>query len=267
MRYVLCILLVAGLLGCGDSGKVASVDGRRVSGKEFDAYLKLKHTDTKDEKQRNALLEQYLQRESLAAAIEKTDLLDKGQIQAEVNEFRKEVLISRYFDRFMKEQLSEEALEKYYKAHPEEFTEKQVHAAHILIRTHSMMSKEQRQAMLSRINEILAQIKNGKTFAEMAEKNSQDKATAARGGDLGWIRQEAMGRQFSDAAFKLPAGEISEPVETPFGYHLITVLEPPRSVQKPLAAVAGRIRHKLKTESRAKEMERLLSSVKVKINK
>jgi peptidyl-prolyl cis-trans isomerase C len=266
MRYFLCILLVSGLLACGDGGKLASVDGRKVSGKEFDAYLKLKHIDAKDEKRRKALLEQYLQREALAEAIEKTDLLDKAQVAAEVNEFRKEVLISRYFDRFMKEQLSDEAVEKYYKAHLEEFTEKQVHAAHILIRTHSMMSEEQRQAMLARVNEIRVQIKDGKTFAEMAEKNSQDKATAAMGGDLGWIRQEAMGRQFSDAAFKLPAGEISEPVETPFGYHLITVLEPPRSVQKPLSAVAGRIRHTLKTESRERELERLLASVKVRNN-
>jgi peptidyl-prolyl cis-trans isomerase C len=203
---------------------------------------------------------QYLQREALAAAIEKTDLLDKAQVKAEVNEFRKEVLISRYFDRFLKEQLSDEAVEKYYKAHPEEFSEKQVHAAHILIRTHSMTSEEQRQAMLARTKEIREQIKNGKGFAEMAEKNSQDKATAAKGGDLGWIKQEVMGRQFSDAAFKLSAGEISEP----FGYHLITVLEPPRSVQKPLAAVAGQIRHKLKTGAKAKELERLLAGVKVK---
>jgi peptidyl-prolyl cis-trans isomerase C len=75
-----------------------------------------------------------------------------------------------------------------------------------------------------------------------------------------------MGRQFSDAAFKLQAGEISEPVETPFGYHLITVLEPLRTVQKPLSAVAGRIRHKLKADTRGKELERLLASVKVKNN-
>jgi hypothetical protein len=44
MRYVLCILLVAGLIGCGDGGKLASVDGRKVSGDEFDAYLKLTGT-------------------------------------------------------------------------------------------------------------------------------------------------------------------------------------------------------------------------------
>ncbi len=266
MRYVLCILLVAGLVACSDGGKVASVDGRKVSAAEFDAYLKLKRIDSPNEKRRKALLEQYIQREALAAAIEKSNLLDKQQIEAEVNEFRKEMLISKYFDQFINEQLSDDAVDKYYQAHPEEFSEKQVHAAHLLIRTHSMMSKEQRQSMLERLKEIRQQIIGGKTFAEMAEKNSQDKATASKGGDLGWIKAEAMGHQFSEVAFRLQGGEVSEPVETPFGYHLITVLEPVRSVQKSLPAVAGQIRHKLKTETKAKEMERLLASVKAKIN-
>jgi peptidyl-prolyl cis-trans isomerase C len=264
MRYVLGILLAVSIFGC--SGKVATVDGRSVSPSEFDAYLKLKHVDSKNNKQRKALLEQYLQREALAAAIEKTDSLDKPQVQAEVNEFRKEVLISRYFDRFLKEQLSDEAVGKYYKEHPEEFTEKQVHAANILIRTHAMMSQEQRQAMLDKARQIREQIKSGKSFAEMAEKNSQDKATAAKGGDLGWIKEEAMGRQFSDAAFKLQGGEVSEPVETPLGYHLITVLEPTRTVTKSLAAVAGQIRHKLKSEIKNQELKRLMATVRVKNN-
>jgi len=266
MRYILCVFMIAGLLSCGDGGKVASVDGRKVSTAEFDAYLKLKRIDTKDEKRRQALLEQYMQREALAAAIEKTDLPNKPQIQAEVNEFRKEVLISRYFDRFLKEQLSDEAVGKYYQVHAEEFTEKQVHAAHILIRTHAMITPEQRRAMLAKAKEVREQIRNGQSFAEMAAQHSQDKATAAKGGDMGWIKAEAMGKQFTDAAFKLQGGEVSQPVETPFGYHLITVLEPTRSVAKPLAAVAGQIRHTLKSETKAKELERLLASVKVKID-
>lgn len=265
IQYPLCILLITILLACGDEAKLASVDGRKVSAAEFNTYLKIKHIDTRDQKRHKALLAQYMQREALAAAIAKTDLLDRKHVDAEVNEFRKEVLISRYFDQFLKTRLSDEAVQQYYQDHAGDFSEQQVHAAHILIRTHSMMDRKQRRSMLEKAKKIRDQITNGKPFAEMAQQHSQDKATAAKGGDLGWIRQEAMGKQFSDAAFKLQAGELSEPVETPFGYHLITVLEPPRAVNKPLAAVAGRIRHQLKAELKDKEMERLLAGVKMKI--
>ena len=235
MRYIAVLLLVVGLLGCGDGSRLASVDGRAVSAAEFEAYLKLKRIDTQDESRRKALLKQYMQREALAAAIEKSDLLDRRQIQAEVNEFRKEVLISRYFNEFLKQQLSDEAVRKYYEAHKDDFSEQQIHAAHILIRTHSMMTPEQSQAMQARAVEIRGQILKGLSFVEAAQKYSQDKATAANGGDLGWIKQEAMGRQFTDAAFKLQAGELSEPLATPFGYHLIKVLEPLRTVPESIA--------------------------------
>jgi hypothetical protein len=135
----------------------------------------------------------------------------------------------------------------------------------ISFRKHPMMNDDQRQAMLKKIGKIRDQIKGGKPFADMARESSQDKATAHKGGDLGWIRKGAMGPKFTEAAFGLKSGQVSEPVETAFGYHLITVIEPPRSVKRPFKSVAGAIRNRIKLEATAKETERLLSSVKVKL--
>lgn len=267
MRYLCCILLILGFVGCNDGGKLASVDGRTISADEFDAYLKIKHIDSKDDKRREALFKQYIEREALAVAIEKADLLDKQLVQAEFNEIRRGILINRYFEQYLKTQLSDEAVQKYYEDHSKEFSEDQVHAAHILFRTNSMMTQEQRQGLLGKANEVYDQIKGGQSFAELAGKYSQDKATAANGGDLGWIKKEAMGKQFSDAAFALQAEEVSKPVETSFGYHLIKALEPPRSIQKSFSTVSGLIKHKMKAEVQTKERERLLSSVKTKIGK
>jgi peptidyl-prolyl cis-trans isomerase C len=59
---------------------------------------------------------------------------------------------------------------------------------------------------------------------------------------------------------------VSESVETALGYHLITVLEAPRTIKQPIETVAAQIRHKLKAGAKAKEMARLLASVKVTIN-
>lgn len=266
MRYIMVIILLFSLAGCGSDDKLPVVDGKTISGKEFDAYLAYKRITPKDDRQRQALLKKYVERAALAAAVEKSGLLDRGAVEAELNELRKEIVIGRYFEKFIQAQLSDEAQRKYYNDHSKEFSGDQVHAAHILIRKHPMMSDDQRRAMLKKANAIRDRIKGGKPFADMARENSQDKATAQKGGDLGWIRKGAMGGKFSDAAFSLKPGEVSEPVETAFGYHLITVLEPPRTVQRPFKTVAGAIRNRIKREAKAKETERLISSVKVSTN-
>lgn len=235
-------------------------------GVPFQSYLAYKRITPKDDKQRQALLKKYVEREALAAAIEKSGLPDRGIIEAELNELRKEIGIGRYFDKFVKAQLSEKAQRQYDKDNSKEFSTEQVHAAHILIRRHPMMNEDQRQAMLKKAKAVRDQIKDGKAFADMARENSQDKVTAHKGGDLGWIQKGAMGPMFSEAAFGLKPGEVSEPVETPFGYHLVTVLEPSKSVQRPFQSVAGTIRNRIKRDARSKETERLLSSVKVKMD-
>ncbi|MGD9369386.1 MAG: peptidylprolyl isomerase [Desulfobacteraceae bacterium] len=228
MRYVVILFLLFNLMGCGTEEKLSVVEGNVISSREFDAYLKYKRIQAGSDERRQALLKKYVEREALAAAIEKSELLDRGAIEAEINEFRKEILISRYFDQFVKTRLSEEALRK-------------------------------------KANAIRDQIKGSKPFAELAKAGSQDKATAHKKGDLGWIQKGAMGQKFSHAAFSLKAGEVSEPVETAFGYHLITVHEAPRSVKRPLKSVAGTIRNRIKREATAKEMERLMASVRVKM--
>lgn len=90
----------------------------------------------------------------------------------------------------------------------------QVHAAHILVETRDLA-----QEIFTRVTE------GGTDFGQVAGEQSTDDATAANGGDLGWFAREEMVQPFSDAAFALTPGEISEPVETPFGWHIVRVLE------------------------------------------
>jgi len=251
MRYVAVLFLLIALIGCSGDEKLSVIDGKAVSGKDFDAYLQYKRINPQNAEQRQALLKKYVERAALAAAIEKSDLLDRGVIEAELNELCKEIEIGRYFDKFVKSKFTDEAQREYYQAHAQDFSTEQVHTAHIPIRRHPMMSDEQRQARLKKAQAIRDQIKGGKAFAEVAKESSQDKATAHKGGDLGWIQKGAMGIKFSEAAFGLKTGEVSEPVETAFGYHHITVLEAPRTVKRRFESVAGTIRNRIKREARS----------------
>lgn len=264
MRYIVIALLAIGLLaGCGTEEKLASVDGRAVTQAEFDAFLKFNRHRAQDEKRRSALLDQYLEREALAAAIDKEPLLDKALIAAELNEFRKEMLIARYFETFLKDKVSRDAVRNYYNTHAGDYEEKQVHVAHILIRTNPKMSEPERKAKLTTAQEAYSQIRSGKAFEKVAEQYSEDKVSAKKGGDLGWIKQGAVDKNFSRTAFELEEGAVSDPFETPFGFHVIKVLSAPRTVKRPFEAVAGDIRYQLRNKAKKAELERLLQAVKV----
>jgi peptidyl-prolyl cis-trans isomerase C len=264
MRYILILLLALGISGCGQKEKkLATVGGKAVTQAQFDAYLKFKHINAKDDHRRAGLLDQYLQRTALAAAIEKTDVLDKQLIAAELAEFRKQMLISRYFEAYLKDKAGEDAVRNYYNAHAGDYEEHQVHVAHILIRTNPKMTETERKAKLTVAQEAYAKVHQGADFAKIAEQYSEDKISAKKGGDLGWIKEGSIDRTFSKTAFELAPGSVSEPFETPFGYHVLKVLEAPRVVKKSFEAVAGDIRYRLRNEAKKAELKRLMAGVKV----
>lgn len=95
-------------------------------------------------------------------------------------------------------------------------------ASHILITPDAGGGADAKKKARARADELYAQLKkNPKDFAELAKKNSQDPGSAANGGDLGYFERGAMVKAFDDAVFSMKAGEISAPVESEFGYHII----------------------------------------------
>lgn len=97
----------------------------------------------------------------------------------------------------------------------------QTHARHILIKLSEVVSESDAKHRMDGIKERLD---NGKDFAEMARQYSED-ASAASGGDLGWVNPGDTVPQFESAMHALKPGEVSEPVRSPFGWHIIQVLE------------------------------------------
>jgi peptidyl-prolyl cis-trans isomerase SurA len=97
----------------------------------------------------------------------------------------------------------------------------QAHLRHILVRTNELVSEDDAKRKLTQLRERIA---NGVDFAELARLHSDD-ASAARGGDLGWIYPGDTVPEFERAYANLKTMEVSQPVKTPFGWHLIQVLE------------------------------------------
>jgi len=97
----------------------------------------------------------------------------------------------------------------------------QIHARHILIHTNDLISDEEAKARLQQLKE---RIEAGADFSKLARSHSDDKASAVKGGDLGWISPGTMVPEFEKQMEKLSDGEISEPFKTQFGWHIVQVL-------------------------------------------
>jgi peptidyl-prolyl cis-trans isomerase D len=144
---------------------------------------------------------------------------------------------------------SEEELRRYYEEQAQAFTaEEQRRIRHLLIALAPNASPEEKSKAKALIQELKQRLEQGEDFAELAKQFSDDPGSKAQGGDLGLVTKSALEKNFVEAAFSLPVGKISDPVETPFGYHLIQVTEIRPAVLQPFAAVKDRIRDELKRQ-------------------
>lgn len=126
--------------------------------------------------------------------------------------------------------VSEEEITAYYQDHANQFGQaEERQASHILIGVAATASAAEKTAAMDKARKVLQEVKqNPGNFAQLAKQYSQDTGSAAQGGDLGYFGRGAMVKPFEDVAFKMAAGEISELVQSDFGYHIIklTAIKP-----------------------------------------
>ncbi|MDR5833840.1 SurA N-terminal domain-containing protein [Caballeronia sp. LZ034LL] len=136
---------------------------------------------------------------------------------------------------------SDADLKKYYDDNIQRYrTEAQVRASHILINAPKDASAADKAKAKQKAEALLAQVKaHPDQFAQIAQKNSEDPGSANKGGDLGYFArgQIAGGKDFDDAAFSLKKGEVSNIVESDFGYHIIQATDVKPAVTKPFDEV------------------------------
>ncbi len=146
-----------------------------------------------------------------ARAAELKKIPDSEDFKRHMTFLRNKTLMESLLQTEAKASATDEALHKVYDDATKQLAgQKEVHARHILVKT-----EEEAKA-------ILAELKKGADFAELAKKTSQD-SSAAEGGDLGYFTQDQMVPEFAAVAFKLEKGQVSDPVKTQFGWHIIKV--------------------------------------------
>ncbi|MDD5491080.1 MAG: peptidylprolyl isomerase [bacterium] len=151
------------------------------------------------------------------------------------NDIKEQLMVMQLIDKEIKAKatLPDEAeVQKYYDEHKKELKQDdQVRARHILIRVDEKADLKTQSAALKKVQEIQDKIKKGEDFASLAKEYSEDPGSKETGGDLGFFTKDTMVPEFSKAAFALKPGQVSDPVKTSFGYHLIKVEETKPSKQ------------------------------------
>ncbi len=252
---VALVCLSALLLGAPATAEVlATVNGTEIT----DADLKIAAEDLGSSvpqqlqgKARDAYLLDYLIDSELVAQKAEADKLDQDPDFAKrLAYYRGKVLAEALLGKVAKDAVTPEKLQQAYDAAAkEQKPQTEIHARHILVD-----SQAEAEAALKRI-------KAGEDFAKVAKEVSKD--AAEDGGDLGWFTKDRMIPEFADAAFKLNAGDVSEPVKTQFGWHIIKVEGKRQTTFPPFDQVKGQVQTFVAQQAQAELIEQLHKDAKI----
>jgi peptidyl-prolyl cis-trans isomerase C len=229
------------------AGAVATVNGVSVPRARMDLMMQQQAArGAPDNDQTRAMVrDELVNREIVAQEAQRAGMGKTPEVQTQLDLARQEILVSAYIrDWVRKHPITDDDVQKEYDRAKAQAGDREYKARHILVET-----EDQAKGMI-------AELKKGGKFDELATKNSKDSGTKDRGGDLDWNVPGVFDRQFADAMVKLEKGKYTEaPVRSRYGFHVIQ-LDDVRQVKFPaLAEVRPRIQQQL-VQTKVEELVR-----------
>jgi peptidyl-prolyl cis-trans isomerase C len=176
---------------------------------------------------------------------------------------RRKLLMSGLMQSIGKAALTDEAMHKVYDEAVKQIgQQEEVHARHILIRAPEGDAKAS-EAAKAKIEAIIVRLKNGEDFVKVAKEVTEDPSGKANGGDLGYFTKDQMVPAFSKVAFELKKGDISGPVQTQFGWHVIKVEDKRTKPPPKFDEVKGQIENYVVRKAQADLVQKLRGEAKV----
>ncbi|MDS4041519.1 MAG: peptidylprolyl isomerase [Candidatus Competibacter sp.] len=235
---------------------VAVVNGKPISKTAFEQYAQQLRGKAKVDSPEasKALVDQLIMEELLVQEAAKEKLADDPQIKQQMEMIQRSLLASTVVRRMLSENApSEDAIKKEYETAVAAMKGKEYKASHILVDSED------------KAKEVIAELKKGAKFADLAKAKSSD-SSAANGGDLGWFTPSMMVPPFAQAVAKMEKGKYSEqPVQTPFGWHVI-LLEDVRDATPPsMDELKPQIAQMLQSRMVNDYLEKLKSGAKIEV--
>ncbi|MCX5852184.1 MAG: peptidylprolyl isomerase [Deltaproteobacteria bacterium] len=195
-------------------------------------------------------------------ALEKTMITEKDLRE----QLKREIAIKQFIDTKIGKNITatEKEAKEFYDKNPQTFKQpEQVKASHILIKVDEKADKATKEKARKTIEDIQKKVKKGGDFAALAKESSQC-PSAPKGGDLGYFRRGQMVKPFEDAAFAMKQGQVSDIVETQFGYHLIKVTDKKPEGVISFAEVKEKIMNHVKMTKTKAEVDKYVEGLKKK---
>lgn len=209
------------------------------------------------------LVERWINVTLLYMAARDSKLTEDPEVKKRLFESEKMILAEAYLQKSLPEiKVSEQEMEEYYQRHREEFKQPEgIKLKHILIYLPKDTDNKTKEKALNRAKQIRAQLVKGEKFEQFAKIYSDDTASREKGGDLGIIRRGETIPEFEEKVFKLKPGEISEPILSPYGYHIVKVEKKLPEEILPFEKVKDRVRESLKREKEREVMEKIIEDL------
>jgi peptidyl-prolyl cis-trans isomerase C len=248
------------LSGCAkkaDQGKVlATYDGGAVTEAEFlkAVHSMPEHIRTVAQEKKSEFLESFATERLLLQEAEAKGVQHLADVQDVLRQSRNRVLVTKLIEQEVEKKLevTDAEIKTYYDAHTDEFiVPYRLRASHILVR-----DRKEAEALVVRI-------KAGELFEELAKKYSMD-PTAAKGGDLGYVRKGQLIPEIEEALFGLKVGDLSEVTQSKFGFHILKATGEAKPQTKDLHLVSKDIRDRLTLEKRSQAFNALIERLKKK---
>lgn len=237
---------------------LATVCGQNITQKELDFMKKSLAPNVlaqfQGEEGEHYLIQELVNQKLMAIEYEK-ELENNADFNFELEQMKENFINQYAINKIMQEAtVTDEEVEKFYKDNEEEFGESNmVKASHILVEN------------LEEAKKIKSELDDGADFADLAQEYSSC-PSKDRGGDLGFFGEGAMVKEFEDAAFAMEVGEISDPVKTQFGYHIIKVTDKKVEPKQELKAIMERLRQSLTKRKQQEVYVKKINDLRTKYN-
>jgi parvulin-like peptidyl-prolyl isomerase len=258
----IAILSLALVGASANATELATVGGASLTDKDLKGKLGSlppvqKEFLNKDERARARLVENFVMEELFVQEADKSGLTKNPEFVQELDNQRRQLLARLFLKEKVEAQLTAKTVKSFFDKNKTKYRTDEVRAFHILVKT---------KAEADELHPKAAAAKNDEEFQALAKKHSQDPSVAQNMGDLGFFSRSRMIPEFADAAFKMKKGEISKPVQTPFGFHIIKLIDTKQGQDADFESVEPRVKNDLRGDLTQKLVEDLKKKRNVKIN-